>query len=106
MSENDHGMVEGADCLKSATTVSVSLRRYSTWDRGLWRSEAACSSMGTDLFFPTGERLQEAIAQIRQTKAVCGHCPVRLHCLAYAIATNQEDGIWGGLTPSERRSLR
>jgi WhiB family redox-sensing transcriptional regulator len=61
--------------------------------------------MGAELFFPAGERGEEAVAQIRQAKAICARCPVRLHCLAFALSTNQEDGTWGGLTPSER-SLR
>lgn len=62
--------------------------------------------MGTQLFFPVGERGEEAVAQIHQAKAICASCPVRLHCLAFALSTNQEEGTWGGLTPSERRSLR
>ena len=31
---------------------------------------------------------------------------MRLHCLTYALVANPEDGIWGGLGPSERRALR
>jgi WhiB family redox-sensing transcriptional regulator len=62
--------------------------------------------MGAELFFPAGERGEEAVAQIRQAKAICARCPVRLHCLVFALSTNQEDGTWGGLTPTERRSLR
>jgi hypothetical protein len=27
-------------------------------------------------------------------------------CLAYAIATNQSEGIWGATTPKERAKLR
>jgi WhiB family redox-sensing transcriptional regulator len=39
-------------------------------------------------------------------KAVCAACPVREQCLEWAIATRQEDGVWGGLTDNERRRLR
>lgn len=69
-------------------------------------ADAACSGMGAQLFLPVGERGEEAVAQIHQAKAVRVSCPVRLHCLAFALSTNQEEGTWGGLTPSERRSLR
>jgi WhiB family redox-sensing transcriptional regulator len=39
-------------------------------------------------------------------RAVCRYCPVRVECLEYALATRQEDGVWGGTTPWERRSIR
>ena len=75
-------------------------------DEAEWRSQAACSEMGTDLFFPVGELVDDAVRQIRQVKAICARCPVQIHCLDYALVTNQEDGVWGGLAPSERRRLR
>jgi WhiB family redox-sensing transcriptional regulator len=31
---------------------------------------------------------------------------VRVECLDYAIATNQDSGIWGGLDEEQRRSIR
>lgn len=76
------------------------------WDGGGWRRRAACRSMGPELFFPAGERTEDAAQQVAAAKAVCAHCPVRLHCLTYALVANPEDGIWGGLTPSERTTLR
>ena len=89
----------------SAVHLSRS-RRHVGWDEGRWRSDAACSGVGAELFFPAGEREEEAAAQIHEAKGICARCPVRLHCLAFALSTNQEDGTWGGLTPSERGSLR
>ena len=67
-----------------------------------WREDAACSGSDTDLFFPTGE--DEALAA--PAKAICAACPVQAQCLQYAIATNQTEGVWGGLTGPERRRLR
>ena len=67
-----------------------------------WRVDAACSGVGTEIFFPTSED-QEASAQ---AKAVCSTCPVQETCLQYALATNQTDGVWGGLDGNERRRLR
>jgi WhiB family redox-sensing transcriptional regulator len=65
-----------------------------------WREDAACRGLETDVFFPaTDEEAEEA-------KAVCAVCPVREECLEYALATRQEDGVWGGLTETERRRLR
>jgi len=76
------------------------------WDAGRWRRRAACRQMGSELFFPAGERDEAAVAQTAAAKQVCARCSVRLHCLTYALVANPEDGIWGGLGPSERRALR
>jgi WhiB family redox-sensing transcriptional regulator len=76
------------------------------WDAGRCRRRAACRDMGPELFFPAGERTEEAANQVAEAKEVCGQCGVRLHCLTYALVANPEDGIWGGLTPSERTTLR
>ena len=59
-----------------------------------------CMETDPDLFFP------ETWAQARDAKRLCGDCPVQNDCLKFALATNQQDGIWGGLTPDERRRLR
>lgn len=44
--------------------------------------------------------------KIRMTKELCGACPLRLLCLEYALEAGEEDGIWGGLTRNERKSLK
>ena len=65
-----------------------------------WRQQSACRDLETTVFFPATD--EEAAA----AKAVCATCPVRLECLEYAIATRQDDGVWGGLDETERRRLR
>lgn len=62
--------------------------------------------METELFFPVGESTRRAVRQTEEAAAVCRDCPVRLHCLVWALVMNPEDGIWGGLAPSQRRALR
>jgi len=81
---------------------SVLVSRY---DDAAWRSRAACSDVEPDLFFPVG-LTGPAIEQTVVAKAVCYACPVRMACLKFAVATNQEFGIWGGLDEEERRVLR
>jgi WhiB family transcriptional regulator, redox-sensing transcriptional regulator len=72
--------------------------------RAPWQDAAACRQLDTEMFFPIGSGgLSQA--DTRQAKAVCAHCPVRPPCLAYAVATRQEFGIWGGLDEQERRPL-
>jgi WhiB family transcriptional regulator, redox-sensing transcriptional regulator len=70
-----------------------------------WRETARCKEMDPDLFFPVGTT-GPALLQIEAAKAVCRQCDVRQECLQYALDSNQEYGIWGGLTEEERRYMR
>lgn len=76
------------------------------WDVDQWRTEAACSALDTNLFFPDPESDDNPLPQIAAAKAICAGCPVRQSCLEFAIRTRQLDGVWGGHTPEERRSIR
>lgn len=66
----------------------------------IWRAKAACRGCDTGIFFPLTDEAAEP------AKAICASCPVREECLEYALATRQDDGVWGGLTELERRRLR
>jgi WhiB family redox-sensing transcriptional regulator len=70
-----------------------------------WRSQAICRDTDPDLFFPIGTTGQ-ALVQIDRAKEVCGMCPVKTDCLEYALETNQDSGIWGGLDEEQRRNIR
>jgi WhiB family redox-sensing transcriptional regulator len=70
-----------------------------------WRDQAACREVDPELFFPIGHG-PAAQAQIVDAKAVCARCPVVQECLAWALETGQDAGVWGGLTEEERRELR
>lgn len=39
-------------------------------------------------------------------KALCDECPLKVECLQVALQTKRNVGIWGGLTPEERKALR
>jgi WhiB family redox-sensing transcriptional regulator len=66
---------------------------------------AACQHVPTELFFPIGHG-PAADAQAEVAKSVCGTCPVKVSCLEYALATNVQYGVFGGLTEEERREVR
>ncbi|MGW0946207.1 WhiB family transcriptional regulator [Streptomyces sp. NPDC002623] len=70
-----------------------------------WRERAACLRVDPDLFFPVGHT-GPALDQIDEAKAVCGRCPVMEQCRDWAVEAGQVEGIWGGMTESERRALR
>lgn len=67
-----------------------------------WREDAACAGVDTSIFFPAGEDEQLNA----EAKSICAACPVADLCLQYALATNQTEGVWGGMTGPERRRLR
>lgn len=76
-----------------------------TLESDSWRQNAACRDTNPDLFFPVGTT-GPAIEQIEAAKAVCQQCEAINACLEYALATNQDSGIWGGTSEEERRKLR
>jgi hypothetical protein len=69
-----------------------------------WRTHAACRSKDPDLFFPTVESGPVYRRQVDEAKSVCAGCPVVSRCLAEALV-RLPDGIAGGLTADERRSV-
>ncbi|MFF8646483.1 WhiB family transcriptional regulator [Streptomyces sp. NPDC015345] len=70
-----------------------------------WRHNAVCREEDPDLFFPIGNT-GPALLQIAEAKAVCRRCPVMEQCLQWALEAGQDEGVWGGLSEDERRSLR
>lgn len=67
-----------------------------------WRAEASCHGADPDLWYP--RRFDAATEQA--AKAICATCPVRHQCLIEALEHNEGFGIWGGLSETDRRTLR
>ena len=67
-----------------------------------WRKQVACGGADTNLFFPADE--DELLVTV--AREICASCPVLGECLRYALATNQTEGFWGGMTGPKRRRLR
>lgn len=61
-----------------------------------WFKHAACKGK-TELMFP---KQHKDITYIAQARAICKGCPVREHCLEYALEFPPADmhGVWAGLT--------
>jgi WhiB family redox-sensing transcriptional regulator len=70
-------------------------------------SQALCSQADPDAWFP--EQGQNS----HYAKRICNGdprtgvapCPIRARCLEVALARHEPFGIYGGMTPSERRRL-
>jgi WhiB family transcriptional regulator, redox-sensing transcriptional regulator len=85
--------------------VALTWVRTHEWDVSAWRNRSACRDSDPDVFFPIGST-GPALEQIETAQRICTACTVRAECLEFALATNQEAGIWGGTTEEERRKLR
>lgn len=88
------------------TDTTPGKKRVRREPAGPWTEHAACRGMDPDLFFPytqSGKPPGPQSDAWLAAKATCGRCPVAEECLAHAIAQGETDGMWGGLTPAERR---
>lgn len=65
-----------------------------------WRQGAPCGEVDADLFF---DRAEEDELDLMTAKIICASCPVAADCLDSAMLNREEFGIWGGLTPEERK---
>lgn len=68
---------------------------------GDWVRDGSCAQVDPDLWFPehgTGVSTKFAVA-------ICQACPVRAECLDYSIRAREEFGVWGGMTPRERKKV-
>ena len=63
-----------------------------------WVARALCASIEPDVLFVQG-------ASQRQVRMRCYECEVRLECLADALESEANYGVWGGLTERERRAI-
>ena len=71
-----------------------------TTKRPLFLSSELCSQTDPEAFYPDkGEPTEPA-------KAVCRACPVRFECLEWALDGNERFGVWGGLSPTQRRRIK
>jgi WhiB family redox-sensing transcriptional regulator len=72
-----------------------------------WQRHAACQGPAAALYYPpaAAESRPARSERERRAKAICAGCPVRSHCLAFALDTREPHGIWGGLNEAERQTL-
>jgi len=63
-----------------------------------WARDAACTKAPPDTLFVRG-------AAQRSARELCFTCPVRMSCLAEALESESDFGVWGGMTERARRAL-
>lgn len=81
-----------------------------------WMRKAKCLGAGSELFIPetmddSDRRGGDQRAETVRAKQVCNGldggpvCPVRDECLDYAIREGLWEGVWGGMSQRERRTV-
>lgn len=66
-------------------------------EREPWMDDGLCAQTDPEAFFP------ERGGSTRDAKRICMACEVRVECLEYALGNGEQFGVWGGLSPLERR---
>lgn len=64
-----------------------------------WMVHGECVGDDRDLWFP------DVGGPTKAARAVCDRCSVRQECLEYALVY-EEFGIWGGMSPDQRKRYR
>lgn len=71
-----------------------------------WQAKGKCVGEDTEIFFlPYAIRGENKRKRIAQAKAICVGCSVLEECLNYSLDTEQEFGVWGGVSEDERKVL-
>lgn len=90
---------------------------------GAWVFKGACAQPGVDpeIFYPVKQVMVQRAksddphdlvpdevddyseAAVAPAKALCAGCPVLATCRDWALAEEPEHGVWGALTPPDRR---
>jgi len=61
--------------------------------------DAVCRADPPERYFPSSG------VGVEIAKRTCNRCPVRVHCLEYALAHRIDHGVWGGCSERERRRI-
>ena len=65
-----------------------------------WMKDSLCIQEGGDIFFAEDPK------GTAKAKEICGRCDVAAQCLVYALRTRQTEGVWGGKTSRQLRTIR
>lgn len=65
-----------------------------------WMRDALCAQVDPELFFP------DKSGSSTYAKKICNSCPVQRQCLQEALATEEDWGVWGGVSGRARRKFR
>jgi len=64
-----------------------------------WMAQGNCANKPPSTFFPSDG------VGVDLARRVCDGCPVKDHCLEYALTNRIDHGVWGGTSERERRRI-
>lgn len=109
------GLLLAAILTATASSLArVLYRRQSTYDLMAdllgfrpepWREDGRCRRPGVDARILLDGNWGSS-RETARARRICAACPVRDECLDVALDRGEDFGMWGGLTPAERRALR
>jgi WhiB family redox-sensing transcriptional regulator len=67
-------------------------------------ANGACAGHPTEWWFPLKAPRRAEWINIRTARQICESCDVRVECLEYAIEAEEVHGIWGAMTPEQRKT--
>lgn len=69
-----------------------------------WSVDGLCRNGGydPDLWFPSPTEFN----LMKLAQRVCYRCPVIMECRSMALARGERNGVWGGLTETQRKKMR
>jgi WhiB family redox-sensing transcriptional regulator len=70
-----------------------------------WTERAKCADQPSDVFYASRGGNPPDVHPALECCNSAGGCPVRRHCLAYALHNTEQDGTWGGMLFRARRNL-
>lgn len=74
-------------------------------DRYAWKNDAYCKGrFSPNDFVPSEMTAAESTALMNRAKDACAPCPVKQQCLDYAIEEGHVYGVFGGMTPRQRKN--
>lgn len=80
-------------------------RQYKNLNDAIVENNGVECEQAPDAFF-IDQSDENRAYKVKLAKSICDQCPVKFLCLEYALESYEQEGIWGGTTPWERRALR
>lgn len=86
----------------------------------IWQDEGECNGHDQKLWYPNifdaegaewfddgtiWEAFGDTSEYYDEARTLCEACPVKDQCLLHALENKERFGMWGGLTPIERRRI-
>jgi WhiB family redox-sensing transcriptional regulator len=65
-----------------------------------WRERGLCREVDPELWFP------QKGGSGNEARKICARCEVRSVCLAWAVESDQQFGIWGGVSERQLKALK